>query len=265
MKKTRVYILQGGDLAIDGYRLWWNQGPSGDVRIPVYSVLIDHEEGLFLFDTGFDLAHGIKYWPIDSPVQSPEETIPSQLAKLGLKPQDVTHVMHSHLHYDHVGGNKYLTHALFILHEKEFAEAKDPQPFEAGYSDLGWAPQLDRLAPGVAADAKPDQLPRFELLKGDVEVASGLWLYETPGHSAGHYSLLVQLEGRKPMIFAGDAAYSPKNLDNLIAPGIHLDAVNAVKSLARLRDLRTEHDAEIFFSHDYPSYRTYLKSPQYYE
>lgn len=47
MKSTPVFILDGGSLAIDGYKVYWNRGPGGDVRLPVYSVLVDHEEGLF--------------------------------------------------------------------------------------------------------------------------------------------------------------------------------------------------------------------------
>ena len=81
----RVALLDGGSLAIDGYKVYWNRGPSGDIRFPVYSVLIDHEDGLFIYDTGFDLLHMQAYVSGDQPWQTPEQTLPEQLAKLGLR------------------------------------------------------------------------------------------------------------------------------------------------------------------------------------
>ncbi len=64
-------------------------------------MLIDHEDGLFIYDTGFDLAHMQTYIPGDQPLQTPEQTLPAQLAKCGLKPSDVGAVLSSHLHIDH--------------------------------------------------------------------------------------------------------------------------------------------------------------------
>ena len=130
MKPTRVALLDGGSLAIDGYKVYWNRGPSGDIRFPVYSVLIDHEDGLFIYDTGFDLPHMQTFVAGDQPWQTPEQTLPAQIAKLGLKPSDVTHVLSSHLHIDHAGGHEFFPGALVYLHEAEYAQAQKPALFE---------------------------------------------------------------------------------------------------------------------------------------
>ena len=42
MADTKVYLLDGGTLVIDGFHVFWNRGPAGEVRFPVYSVLIEH-------------------------------------------------------------------------------------------------------------------------------------------------------------------------------------------------------------------------------
>ncbi len=131
MKPTRVALLDGGSLAIDGYKVYWNRGPSGDIRFPVYSVLIDHEDGLFIYDTGFDLLHMQTFVSGDQPWQTPEQTLPAQLAKLGLKPTDVTHVLSSHLHIDHAGGHEFFPDALVYLHEAEYAQAQKPAAVRA--------------------------------------------------------------------------------------------------------------------------------------
>ena len=54
MAETKVFLLDGGTLVIDGFHVFWNRGPSGEVRFPVYSVLIEHSDGRYIFDTGYE-------------------------------------------------------------------------------------------------------------------------------------------------------------------------------------------------------------------
>lgn len=275
MARSRVAILDSGSLAIDGHKLWWNAGPAGDVRFPVYAVLIEHDDGLLMFDSGFDIDVANEHMSIDAPQQTPEQSIGAQLGLLGFKPSDVTHVMNSHFHYDHVGFNKHLTHATFMVHEAEFEEGKNPQDFSRGYCDLLWAPQLDRNRFDLenvrrrpywnGPEGKPDRTnPKFELLTGDVEVVPGVWMIETAGHSAGHYSLLVEMKDRPSMLFTMDASYTCRNLDEHVAGGIHLDAVKSLRSIDKLLTLQAA-GAEVFVSHDFGPYNNWKKAPNWYE
>jgi len=261
MGVTRVYLLDGGSLIVDGFHIFWNRGPAGDVRIPVFSVLIEHSDGRFLFDTGFDLAHVNKVLPFEKPLQSEEQTIPGQLQLLGLTPDDVTHVVNSHYHFDHCGGNKLLPRAEVVCHEAELEAARAPEPFEMlGYSDLSFAPGLRDDAPAGAGGYEP----RFRTVSGDVELADGLVLLETPGHALGHYSLLVELEGRRPMLFTADACYGPDNLELNCISSFHRDPSAGIRSLQRLREVSAVHDAELFFSHDQEAFDSYRKAPHFY-
>ena len=52
MSDTKVYLLDGGSLVLDGYHVFWNRGPGGEVRFPVYSILIEHADGRFLIGRG---------------------------------------------------------------------------------------------------------------------------------------------------------------------------------------------------------------------
>ena len=45
MSDTKVYLLDGGTLVIDGFHAFWNRGPGGDLRFPTYSVLVEHADG----------------------------------------------------------------------------------------------------------------------------------------------------------------------------------------------------------------------------
>ncbi len=267
MSDTKVYLLDGGTLVIDGFHVFWNRGPGGEVRFPCYSVLIEHKDGRYIFDTGYDFAHVQRVLPFEKPIQSKEQTIPGQLATVGLRPEDINYVINSHYHFDHCGGNKHLTKACTICHARELEASRSPQPFEhLGYSDLTFAPEMARkqgktLAPDPALDI---YTPTFQTLNGDQEIAKGVLLMETPGHTAGHYSLLVELKGRRPMLFTADACYGKKNMDMMVISSFHLDPVASVKSMQRLKDLAAKHDAELFYSHDPESYPSYLKAPAYY-
>ena len=197
MKKTRVSLLDGGTLAINGFKLFWLRGGFDVIQFPVYSALIDHEDGLFLFDSGFDLEFMQAYTAQDNPLQTSAQTLPAQLGKVGLRPEDVTHVINSHLHIDHCGGNKYFPAATVVVHEREYEAAKNPYPFlYQSYSDLSFDPELHKLNVTGARDifkraGTPSAVPanqkpvKYHLVKGDVEFARGVWLFETPGHAAG--------------------------------------------------------------------------------
>jgi 4-pyridoxolactonase len=248
----KVWLLDSGSIVIEHTQLMWNV-PGEQVRIPVYSVLIEHDDGLFLFDTGIDLDHMNRVLPFELPEQTEEQTIPAQLASCGFELGDVTTLVNSHLHIDHVGGNQLFagTHVKNVLHAKELAQARNHEPFEFfGYSDRSWDYEGANFVP----------------VTGDLELAKGLWLYETPGHTVGHYSLLVKPEeGAKPLLFAFDVAYTPAALEREIQAGFHNDPVAGVRSIRRVKALAEEHAAAVFFSHDMDEWRSYKHAPDVYE
>ena len=164
--KKKVWILDGGSLVIDRSQVLWHIDVGTPVRFPVYSVLIEHPDGLFMYDTGYDLDHVNRVLPFELPEQTSDQTIPVQLKACGFDPEQVGFVVNSHFHFDHVGGNKYLTGATTLVNTAELRHAKVPEPFEhLGYSDLSFD------FPGT----------RYERISGDIEIADGIWLFETPG------------------------------------------------------------------------------------
>jgi 4-pyridoxolactonase len=248
---VKIYLLDTGSIVIDHAQLMWNIGGGTPVRIPSYGVLVEHDEGLLVFDTGFDLEHTERVLPFELPEQEPHQTIPEQLRLCGFEPADVTTLVNSHLHFDHVGGNKHLTDARVVLHEKELAQGRNCEPFERlGYSDATW----------------DYESARFETVSGDVELAKGLWLYETPGHTIGHYSVLVKPEsGLRAMLFPFDVVYTSEALEKGVQAGFHYDPVAGVRSIARVKELAKEHGADIFFSHDMDAWAGYKHAPDFYE
>ena len=234
MKETKIYLLDGGTMVLDRSYLYLNAGLAGDERFPVYGVLIDHADGQFIFDTGFDFDHTCKTVPFTKPLQSALQTIPGQLDLLKKRPSEITHVINSHYHIDHCGGNKHCSHASTICHKCELEAFRFPRETEkVGYSDTSFAPHLrDRPEEEVLGSGEFDiRTPRFETLTGDQEIAKGVYLFETLGHTAGHYSLMVKLAHRRPMLFAADACYTKKNLDMMCIQAKNPDEPQASASM----------------------------------
>ena len=267
MSDAKVYLLDYGTLALDGYMMFWGRGPSGPFRFPVYGVMIEHKEGRFLFDTGYSKDWVEKHMP-GLGHQTKEQTVPGQLNRIGLRPSDITHVINSHMHVDHVGGNHFCTEACTLCHKKEMEAYENPEPWEVpGYADRTAAPvDGSQEPPAPEADDRVQDIvtPRFELLSGDNEIAKGVHLFETPGHTPGHYSLMVELAGRRPMLFTGDACYTKRNLEENLIANAHSDVREAHVSLQRLRDLAQQHDAELFYSHDPEAWKCWKPAPAYY-
>lgn len=267
MSDTKVYLLDGGSLILDGYHVFWNRGPGGEIRFPVYSILIEHAEGRFLIDTGYDYDHVMKVLPFEKPQQTKEQTIPGALGLLGLEPKDVGVVFNSHFHFDHCGGNKYFPHAKKFCHKLEVPQTCKPEPFEMlGYSDVSFS------AEAAEARGMTDQLlegttranSTFEGIEGDIELAKGVKLFFTPGHSIGHYSLLVEFGTRAPILFTIDAAYTQKSLETLCQASFHIDPVAGVASMRRVKQLAEDNEAELMFSHDMENFKTYKTGTQFY-
>lgn len=267
MSDTKVSLLDGGSLVLDGFHVYWNRGPAGEVRFPVYSILVEHADGRFLIDSGFDLDHVQRVLPFEKPLQDADQTIPGALARIGLKPSDIGVLVNSHFHFDHVGGNRFFPHARKICHRAELAQAAQPEPFEVlGYSDLAFSAEVAE-ARGQPAQSPADATTantRFETVEGDVQLAAGLRLLHTPGHAIGHYSLLVEFASRRPILFTIDAAYTRKSLETLNQSSFHHDPVAGVRSMRRLRALAEEHDAELLYSHDAESFAGYRTAPAFY-
>ncbi|RKS93005.1 4-pyridoxolactonase [Microbacterium sp. AG790] len=249
MTDPKVYLLDGGTLVIDESDVHWHINLGNPVRFPVYSVLVEHADGLILYDTGFDLEHVKAVLPFELPEQTPEQTIPGQLAKIGYKPEDIDIVVNSHFHFDHVGGNKYLTNATHLVHKMELRQVRYPEPFERlGYSDLSFD------FPGA----------RYQPISGDYEIVPGVTLIETPGHTAGHYSLLVEFENERNMLFCGDAAYTHTTLEKEWIAGFHLDPVKSVEAIRRLNYLSRVKDADLYPSHELEPFLSWTLAPGYY-
>ena len=250
MGVERVWLLDSGSLVIDRSHIMWNIDAGNPVRFPVFSVLIDHSDGLFLFDSGYDRGTVEEFLAFEQPDQTEEQTLPAQLDLCGFAASDVSAVLNSHLHFDHCGGQRHLPDTVTWVGKDELRHCLVPEPFER----LGYADKVFH---------RPDSAYRW--LEGDeVDFADGIRLLFTPGHTVGHYSLVLEREGSPPMLFPADVTYTRETWEKELISGFHNDPTANFVSLRKVKHLADRLGADVFFTHDMEAWESYKHAPDHY-
>ena len=228
----QLYLFDSGTLALGG------------VEVPVPFFLLRHPQGLIVVDGGNPLAvardphaHWGGLADVFEVHMSEAQHCEAQLRKLGVDPDDVSHIIQTHLHIDHTGALGHFPNAVVVVHalEREAALAAD-DPTQTGY---------------VRADYDRPEL-RWQTIEGDTDLfGDGLIrLVETPGHAAGHISLLIVLPDTGAVLITADAC---DNLAQWEGRG-HVRAfhsrADAARSLRRLHQLADHTRAMVVFGHD---------------
>ncbi|HEX9494610.1 MAG TPA: N-acyl homoserine lactonase family protein [Candidatus Limnocylindria bacterium] len=224
----------------------WLDAPEKDelIDIPVWSALIRSPEGLIVFDTGLHPVHverpDATYGPRPTMqiTMSADDAIVLRLAALGVRPDDVTIVVNSHLHFDHAGNNRAFPNATFIVQAEHFAYAKGKPSFPAVYWD--------------------DPALRYMPVGGRAKVAAGVEVVPTPGHAPGHQSLVLDLPETGRIVLCGDAAFTRENLERGEATA--QDGAAAKSSLALIRSLVHDDLDRAFPSHDAAAFATWRRT-----
>lgn len=205
--------------------------PQGHRHLTNSCYLVTHNGRRLLWDTGLSAALKGKKQDFEGMVLSVDKTVPEQLAVLGLKPDDVNMVGISHNHADHVGQLPEFKNKPLLVGKPDFdaSAGKEDDPFAA------WR------APGRPITPLTEDYDVF----GDNNVIA-LFL---PGHTPGHYGLLVKLKSG-PVLISGDTVHAREASKLKAVPVFNTDRNQSLQSMERMEKIAKETGAKIVIQHD---------------
>ncbi|AGL20449.1 beta-lactamase domain protein [Actinoplanes sp. N902-109] len=170
---------------------------------PCLGYLIDHPDGLLLVDTGmggpepFVEAH---YRPRRIPLAAALKAAGAELA-------DIRYVTNCHLHFDHSGGNPELAGRPVFTQRAELAAARGEQDYTL--------PEL----------VDPPGVSHVEL-DGEAEILPGVVVVPTPGHTAGHQSVVVRCKDGTVIVAGQSHDHALAFTGDVLAHRAHRDGVD---------------------------------------
>lgn len=207
--KWRLDTVHAGRFLLDGgvmygvvpKSVWQKLTPADDQnRIPfaIHCVLARDDQQTVLIDTGY----GGKLSPLDRAAHGiePGDPLVESLATLGVKPEQITAVVMTHLHWDHIGGatstvegrltRPTFPNAVHYINRWEWEDAT------SGAAELAGSYTIESVQP--LADAN-----LVQLTDGESEILPGVWTRVTGGHTRGHQAILLESNG-EVAIYPGD-------------------------------------------------------------
>jgi N-acyl homoserine lactone hydrolase len=214
---------------------------AGRTAVPIPFYVIEHPEGVALFDAGLPAAMCDREESYLKALQAndldvtltPEETLTANLERLDIDPAKVSQVVLSHLHFDHAGGLRELPNATLVVQRREWEAGFEPElssrySLRKRYFDLGHQVQL--------VDGEHD-------LFGDGSAVC----MPSHGHTPGHQSLRVRSDAGDH-ILVGDACYHAGVVESRMFPEFsdHAAMNRSLDALLAAKDA----DTVMVFGHD---------------
>ncbi|PJI44685.1 MAG: N-acyl homoserine lactonase family protein [Rhizobium sp.] len=164
-----------------------------------------------------------------------KRTLASQLAELGLKPDDIRFVAMSHLHQDHTGNLGLFPKATVLIAASELNWARGkPTPFGV---------DATAIAPLVQAHVEASDEDRDVFGDGSVRIL------KAPGHTPGSRMLLVRLAKTGPVLISGDLFHTRQNYQQTLVPAVNLSRADTLASTQRFSRLAANMHARVVIQH----------------
>lgn len=254
-EKMRIKILDLGYMTFYKRELVQTEQAEALIMSPAVAVLIDHPVlGYVLYDTGNDDAWEHTYsaqmkqtYPITKLI-----TIASALKQEGLTVDDINYLIVSHLHFDHAGGLKYFADTKAGNHVLvSAAELKDIRALLAQSEEQVSGAYIGSLFFNVSGI-------NFIPIEDTLELGQGVTIFVQKCHTAGLLGLRIALQNRT-VIFTGDTVYTEEAYEKALPPGGAINQTNDefFDHLTELKKMQQQHQAEIFFGHDFAQARAW--------
>jgi glyoxylase-like metal-dependent hydrolase (beta-lactamase superfamily II) len=256
-QNLRLYVFDCGyliNLNPETYNLTRQDVPDPTMSVPCFLVV--HPKGTLVYDTGLGdkLVGRPPYLTRRGPTISQVvlKTLSSQMAEVGYGPSQVTYLVLSHMHFDHVGNANDFAgpDTTWLVQKVErdamFGDNVTPQAINPDYAALKTA--------------------KTQLLDGDHDVFGdgSVTIVSTPGHTVGHQVLFLKLPRSGPVVLTGDLYHYPGERTLNRMPDREKTA-GTPESRAKVEALVKESGAQLWIGHDLIDFAKLKKSPAFYE
>jgi N-acyl homoserine lactone hydrolase len=197
--------------------------------------LIRHGEDYLLWDTGLPGALEGKSSVDGVFTVSVKERIVSQLARIGVRPEQVDFVGISHNHFDHIGQAADFPGATLLIGKADLEALRTDAP-----------DRRDRVKPWLDGGAKAQPVDRDHDVFGDGSVV----MLAMPGHTDGHHALLVRLKQAGPVLLSGDQFHAAESYAKNEVPAFNADRADTLASSDRFRAIAANLKARVIIQHE---------------
>lgn len=258
--RWRVHAIQAGGQKLDGGAmfgvvpkpLWERRVPADErnrIQLGMRCLLIEHDSGLILVDTGAGNKENEKFhdiYGVENRGENDATQLEDGLRDVRVHPSDVTLVINTHLHFDHAGGNTTRTadgkiiptfpNAKYVLQAGEFEYATHTnERTGASYFPHNFIPLRDS--------------GQLQLVSGEAEIVRGISVLPTPGHVPYHQSVRIENEG-EVAFYLGDLVPTSFHLPLPWIMGYDVEPLVTLETKRRILKRAADEEWVMVFEHD---------------
>jgi glyoxylase-like metal-dependent hydrolase (beta-lactamase superfamily II) len=254
-----TYLLDGGAMFGVVPKMLWSRRIRADadnrILLGLNTTVVRTGVHTVLIETGIGNKQSLKMQEI----HQNQALLPASLAAAGVRVEEVTHVVNTHLHFDHCGWNTTLHHdgtitatfpnARYFVHAGEVDHAhlqldRDRVSYlSANYDPLIESGQMTLLTAETIAD--------------DPGIVPGVWVEEFPGHTAHMLGVHVESKGEHAC-FVGDLIPTHHHLDPTWVMGYDLDPLRCIEQRKRFLSRAIPGRWLVLYPHDHQMPASYV-------
>lgn len=248
----KIYAFDGGSIRVNNKNLFAQDNTyKGDtITLADAFYVIKHPNGILVWDTGLPerLVGKDSVTTADGAFKLfRRDSITTQLAKIGVKPEDVNYIGLSHIHFDHTGGASHFDKATWLVQKRTL-------DFMESDSIIG------------NSFYEPESLVSLsekKVINGDYDVFEdgSVVIKYLPGHTAGHQALYIDLGQSDPVVLSGDIYHFRKNRAGGIVPQINYNIQESQESLKKFEEFVKSKRAKVYIQHDMQDFKNMTKAP----
>ncbi len=255
---TDYFILQPAQFKLDGGAMYgiipkplWEKGSPADsqnrIELALRLMLIKQQNRIILIDTGIGDYHHDKFNQ-NFDIRSDKNPLVQCLETIGVYPADITDIILSHLHFDHIGGlgieiggkqTPLFPQAVLHIHKEHFAYAQNPTERDSGSF------QSSTFLPLIAHYREHNLLNWIEGNQGNIFDDGSLKFISSKGHTP----FMIHPYDDK-FLYAADIIPTSHHIKPAWVMGYDMAPGVSVKNKQEILALALQKDLTLVFEHD---------------